>query len=234
MLRLWQSGHQVVFGVRITLPDPPLVAAARRLFYRVAHWLSEEDLPLDAGEFRLVDACVLRELRRVRDVRPYVRGLISTMGFSQIAFPYERAARTAGVSKFPFWKMVELGLDGILNHSLVPLRLASLIGMLVGLGTMILIFAYLAGRLLFGQTWPAGFATTTILLLLGITLNAFFLGIIGEYLGRIFLHMKRPIRLAVESEIGPEQRREAPRSRGDIQAGDGSATEPPSGRVRAA
>nr|WP_310524532.1 glycosyltransferase family 2 protein [Polymorphobacter sp.] len=191
LLALREQGHQVVYGVRRSLKEGFVVSTARRLFYRVIRAMSEDDLPLDAGEFRLVDACILAELRKVDDTSPYLRGMISAMGFSQIGFAYDRQDRTAGESKFPLGKMLALAIDGLLNHSLLPLRFASILGLFVGVTTMLLIIGYLAGRLLFGQHWPDGFATTTLLLLLGITLNALFLGVIGEYLGRIFMQSKR-------------------------------------------
>src|SRR3546814_18925403 len=114
------------------------------------------------------------------------------MGFSQIGFEYDRRARVAGKSKFPFKAMLGLAVDGVLNHSLVPLRIASAVGLLVGSFTFVLMFVYLAGRLIFGQDWPAGFATTTLLLLMSISMNALFMGVLGEYLGRIFLQSKKP------------------------------------------
>lgn len=191
MLKLWRQGHQVVYGVRRSLKDSFLVALLRRTFYWAIRRLSEDDLPLNAGEFRLVDRRILDELRAVDDTSPYVRGLISSMGFSQIGFEYDREARVAGESKFPLRAMLSLAIDGILNHSLIPLRLASMCSLILGGITFVLATVYLIGKLLFGQDWPAGFATTTILLLLSVTLNAMFLGIIGEYLGRIFMQSKR-------------------------------------------
>ena len=191
MLELWQQGHEVVYGVRETLQDGRVTRATRRLFYRGIAAMSEDDLPLDAGEFRLVDRCILDELRNVDDTSPYLRGLISSMGFSQVGFPYARQARVAGQSKFPLRAMLGLAMDGVLNHSLIPLRIASAVGLLVGSLTFLLMFIYLVGRLIFGQHWPAGFATTTLLLLMSITMNALFLGIIGEYLGRVFMQSKR-------------------------------------------
>lgn len=191
MLTLWQQGHKVVYGVRRSLPDGLVVTAARRLFYRLIRALSDDDLPADAGEFRLVDRCILTELRKVEDTTPYVRGLISAMGFSQVGITYDRAARIAGVSKFPFTKMLGMAVDGLLNHSLVPLRIASLTALAVGTITSGLIVAYLAAHFVFGREWPPGFATTTLLLLLSIMLNAMFFGILGEYVGRIFLQAKR-------------------------------------------
>jgi len=201
MLDLWRAGNNVVYGIRRTLRDALATRLMRRGFYRFINALSEDELPHDAGEFRLVDATILAALRQVRDVTPYLRGMISAMGYTQIGIEYDRAERTAGKSKFPLKKMIELALDGVLNHSLIPLRVASGVGVVVGLCTLLLIFGYLVARLAFGHAWPAGFATTTMLLLMSITLNAFFLGIIGEYLGRIFLHLKRLHRPLVEVEL---------------------------------
>jgi glycosyltransferase involved in cell wall biosynthesis len=201
MLERWREGHQVVYGIRRSLADGPVTAAMRRVYYYLVNALSEDELPVNAGEFRLVDGRILAELRKVSDTSPYLRGLISSMGYSQVGLEYDRGARVAGESKFPLSKMISLGLDGVLNHSLIPLRMASGIGMLVGFCTLLLLVGYLVGRVIFGQNWPAGFATTTLLLLLGITLNALFLGIIGEYLGRIFQQVKDRPRPIVEAIV---------------------------------
>ncbi|MGL4235867.1 glycosyltransferase family 2 protein [Tabrizicola sp.] len=201
MLAKWREGHQVVYGVRRSLPDGPVVAAARRLFYALITWMSEDDLPRNAGEFRLTDRRILDELRGIEDHSPYVRGLISGMGFSQVGFEYDRQARTAGTSKFPFRAMLSLAIDGMINHSLLPLRIASFISLAVGLLTFVLMAGYLFGRLIFGQDWPAGFATTTVLLLMSITLNAMFMGILGEYVGRIFMQAKDLHRPIVEASL---------------------------------
>ncbi|MXU65225.1 glycosyltransferase family 2 protein [Oceanomicrobium pacificus] len=190
MLEKWREGHQVVYGIRRSLADGPLVAFARRAFYAVINWLSEDELPLNVGEFRLVDRRILNELARVRDSSPYLRGLIAAMGFSQVGLEYDRQDRIAGTSKFPFKAMLSLAIDGIVNHSLVPLRLATLVGMSVAVITFLMLVIYLIGKLVFGQDWPAGFATTTVLLLLSMMLNAMFFGIVGEYLGRIFMQAK--------------------------------------------
>ncbi len=213
MIDTWRKGYHVVYGIRRTLPDGPVVAALRRGFYTIIDSISNDDLPRNAGEFRLTDRRILDELRRVDDRSPYVRGLISGMGFNQTGFEYDRAARTAGESKFPLRAMLSMAIDGLINHSLVPLRLASLISLCVGTATFLLMMFYIIGKLFLGQEWPAGFATTTILLLMAITLNAMFLGIIGEYIGRIFLQSKNLNRPLVEHELNtPEEGRDpAPR-----------------------
>ena len=119
---------------------------------------------------------------------------------------YIRAARVAGQSKFPFRAMLGLAVDGLVNHSLLPLRLASTVSLLAGLLTFLVLLGYLVGKLLFGQEWPPGFATLAILLLMSMTLNAMFLGILGEYIGRIFLQTKNinaPIVEAALNAPGP-------------------------------
>ncbi len=201
MLDIWRQGYHVVYGVRRSLPDGRIVAAARRSFYAIINAISSDDLPPNAGEFRLTDRRILDELRRVEDRSPYVRGLISGMGFSQKGFAYDRQAREAGHSKFPFLAMFSLAVDGMINHSLLPLRLASLISLAIGTLTFLLLMGYVIGKVAFGADWPAGFATTTVLLLLSMTMNAMFLGILGEYVGRIFLQSKNIGEPIVEAEL---------------------------------
>ncbi|KPH59876.1 glycosyltransferase family 2 protein [Novosphingobium sp. ST904] len=201
MLKLWRVGHQVVYGIRRTLADGFMVATLRRAFYHFISWISDDDLPVNAGEFRLVDRRILVELQKVDDASPYLRGLISAMGFSQVGLEYDRGDRVAGESKFPLKSMISLAVDGVLNHSLMPLRIASISGIVIGVLSLLLTFTYLVGRVLLGQAWPAGFATTTILLLMSISINAIFMGILGEYVGRLFLQAKRGTKPIVEERL---------------------------------
>ena len=112
-----------------------------------------------------------------------------------------RRDRVAGKSKFPFRAMVGLAVDGVLNHSLVPLRIASMTGLVIGALSLLLTFVYLIGSLVFRQDWPAGFATTTILLLMSISINAIFMGILGEYLGRVFMQSKHRAEPLIEARL---------------------------------
>jgi len=199
-LRKWQEGYLVVFGVRKTRSEGPIITAARKVFYRLINFLSEDELPHDAGDFRLVDRRVVDELKRIYDSSPYLRGTIASLGFNQVGIPYDRLERTQGDSKFNFSSLFSLALDGIVNHSVVPLRLASYTGIFTFIAALVLMLGYTAGKILLGKHWPAGFTTTTTLILLSLSLNALFMGIIGEYLGRIFLQVKRrPITIIEES-----------------------------------
>jgi dolichol-phosphate mannosyltransferase len=198
----WEQGATVVYGVRRGRQEGPLITLLRKVFYRLIDALSEVRLPLDAGDFRLVDRVVLDELGKIDDAHPYLRGIIAAMGFRQEGVPYDRAARLAGESKFDFGSLLKLAVDGILAHSIVPLRIATYTGLAVSLLTFLGVLAYVVGRVFFGQAWPAGFATVTVLVLLSTSLNALFLGVIGEYLGRIYQQVKkRPVAI-VERRLG--------------------------------
>ena len=180
--------------------------STRQLFYRIIDSLSEDDLPLDAGDFRLVDRCVLNELRKFEDYQPYLRGTIAALGFEQIGIPYERAERDRGQSKFSVKQLIGLALDGIFNHSVVPLRIATYLGLAISCATLLAIVGYLVGRLFLGKNWPPGFATIIALILGSLSLNALFLGIIGEYLGRIYRQVKRRPLTMVEREVNAVQK----------------------------
>ena len=190
-----------VYGVRTTRQEGWWMNATRKLFYRLIDSLSEEPLPLDAGDFRLVDRRVLDELLKVEDNQPYLRGTIAALGFEQIGIPYSRAERKHGKSKFSFGQLIGLALDGILNHSVVPLRIATYLGLLISSATFLGAMVYGIRRIVFGRSWPAGFATLVILILGSLSLNALFLGIIGEYLGRIYRQVKRRPLTIIEREL---------------------------------
>jgi len=201
-LDYWEAGYKVVYGVRRSRPEESrLLHGLRRLFYRLIDALSEDHLPHDAGDFRLIDRVILDELRGMADQQPYLRGTISAMGFRQIGVPYDRSARERGSSKFTLSKLVALALDGILHHSTVPLRLASFVGF--GVTTVALLGAvyYIIARLFFRSDWPVGLASSSILMLLSIGMNALLLGIIGEYIGRIYKNVKQMPFTIVEAVI---------------------------------
>lgn len=201
-IKQWEQGHYVVYGVRSSRKESWLMNSTRRIFYRLIDSLSEDDLPLDAGDFRLVDRRVLEELKSFDDYQPYLRGTVAALGFSQIGIPYNRAERARGTSKFSFGELVGLALDGILNHSVVPLRIATYTGLTVSVLTLLAIVGYSIARLWFGASWPPGFASIIVLILGSLGLNALFLGIIGEYLGRIYKQVKRRPLTIIEREIG--------------------------------
>jgi dolichol-phosphate mannosyltransferase len=200
-LRKWEEGYKVVYGVRLARPEPWWLLATRRFYYRFLDFISEDHLPPDAGDFRLIDRRVIELLRGNTDAQPYLRGLIAAMGFNQIGIPYNRDARLAGKSKFNFSRLLALGMDGILQHSTVPLRIASIVGVITCLFAIFISVYYFFTRLFFPESWPPGLASNNILLLFSIGMNAIFLGIIGEYLGRIYKNMRKAPLTIIEHTI---------------------------------
>ncbi len=150
-LRLWSQGYHVVYGIRRFRKEKKWITLLRKIFYRLINTLSEDYLPLDAGDFRLVDRCILNELKNIEDSQPYLRGAIAAMGFRQIGIPYDRKERILGESKFSFGDLIGLALDGILNHSIIPLRIATYTGLLVSTTTFLAMGIYFIGKFLLGQ-----------------------------------------------------------------------------------
>jgi len=186
---LWQQGYEVVYGIRKKRPDGFLLHAFRKLGYWIIDKISEYPIPRDVGDFRLVDKKVVNVLLRMKTANPYLRGMIAGLGFNQTGVPYDRDARTAGESKFAVSRLVRLGLTAVFNHSTVPLRAASFLGVIILLTSILGTIYYVFLKLLHPEI-PQGLASIHILVLFGIGLNSFFLGIIGEYLLRIYLMLR--------------------------------------------
>ncbi len=200
-LAKFEEGYDVVYGIRRSRQEGFLINGLRAVFYRIIDSLAEDDLPHNAGDFRLVSQRVIDAMKQIDDYHPYIRGMIAALGFRQTGIPYDRAKREKGKSKFSFRQLMSLAVDGILSHSIIPLRIASLTALAMSAITLIGIVFYVIGNFVFGQEWPAGFVTTTVLLLLSITLNALFLGVIGEYLGRIYQQVKKRPITVIETTI---------------------------------
>ncbi len=193
MVEKWREGHDVVYGVRSRRAgESALKLATASAFYRILRGLTKVDIPVDVGDFRLMSRRATDQLKGMREQDRFVRGLVSWIGFNQTGVEYEREARFAGETKYPFRKMFKFALDGITSFSTVPLRLASWLGYAASLFA----FVYLAS--VFIQKWMGqtvdGWATIMVaMLFLGGT-QLICLGIMGEYLGRIFTEIKgRPL-----------------------------------------
>lgn len=200
-IRLWRLGHDLVVGIRTKRAESRLMTFLRNAFYRFLNRISEEPIEVDAGDFRLVDRSILDQLRVIEDARPYVRGLISQLARNPARVSYARDRREFGKSKFPLLQLVRLGLDGIYAQSIVPLQIATYIGIAIATATLVAAGVYAAGRLIAPESWPAGFATTTVLILFGISLNALFLGIIGQYVARIYQQLRLRPTVVVEQAL---------------------------------
>lgn len=198
----WQRGAQVVFAVRAKrLGESWLKRSTAAAFYRIINRLTELHIPLDSGDFRLLDRQVVLALREVREHHRFMRGLSVWLGFRQASVQYVRHHRFAGVSKYPLRKMLRFAADGITSFSYVPLQLATTLGFIAAgmalLGIPAVLLLRLSGYLAF-----EGQATTlsSVLLLGGVQL--IFLGIIGEYLGRIYNEVKKRPLYILSARLG--------------------------------
>jgi glycosyltransferase involved in cell wall biosynthesis len=192
----WREGFDVVYGTRVDRDGESwLKKVTAKAFYRVINRLSNTGIPADTGDFRLMSRRVLDALRQLRERQRFMKGLFAWVGFPHVSIPYQRQPRVAGASKFNYWRLWNFAIEGITGFSTAPLRVATYIG----LGTALLAFAYgawiVAKTLLWGdpvQGWPTLMAV--VLFLGGVQLMA--LGVIGEYLGRLYLEVKqRPLYL---------------------------------------
>jgi glycosyltransferase involved in cell wall biosynthesis len=194
MVKLWRAGNDVVYGVRESREgESGFKLLTARLFYRVISGLSDVDIPADTGDFRLIDRRAVDAILSMPERHRLLRGICSWVGFVQTPFPYRRSARFAGVTKYPFKKMLALALDGIISFSTVPLRLLTIAGMLTALLSLAGIVYALVARTL-THHWVQGWATLFIGLLFFSGMQMICLGIMGEYIGRIYTEVKqRPL-----------------------------------------
>ena len=189
-LKTWEDGYHVVYAVRKTRQEHALKQFAYRAFYRILQKISNIPIPLDSGDFCLMDRVVVDTIKSMDERHRFVRGLRSWVGFRQIGLEYDRDKRQAGEVKYTFSKLMKLALDGIFSFSYFPLQLASYTGFAVSGLSFFAIAVYLYKKLFVGHE-PQGFPTlvTVVLFLGGIQLIS--LGVIGEYIGRIYDEVKR-------------------------------------------
>ncbi|MFT3763479.1 MAG: glycosyltransferase family 2 protein [Pseudoxanthomonas sp.] len=192
----WREGHDDVHGTRIERDGEGwLKRATAHAFYRIIGRLSKTPIPADTGDFRLLSPRALAALRQLRERHRFMKGLFGWVGFDQVAIPYHREARMAGRSKFGFWKLWNFALEGITSFSTAPLRVATYLGVLTALLAFVYAVYIVVKALLWGDAvagWPT--MMVVILFLGGVQLVA--LGLIGEYLGRLYEEAKqRPLYL---------------------------------------
>jgi len=202
MLDRWRHGADVAYGLRQEREgETAFKLWTAKAFYRVINRLSEVRIPLDTGDFRLMDRKVVDALLSMPERDRFVRGLVAWAGFRQEAVSYRRAARFAGTTKYPLAKMVRFALDGILSFSFVPLRLATWMGLSAGALAVVGILYALVLRLL-TNIWVPGWTLLFIALLFFGGVQLVFLGVIGEYLGRVYGEVKRRPLYLVKERLG--------------------------------
>jgi len=198
-IRKWEAGYKIVIGVKEKSEESPLFFAVRKLYYNVIGRLSEIHLIKNFTGFGLYDRKVIEILRRIDDPYPYFRGLICDIGFERAEIPYVQPARRRGFTKNNFYTLYDIAMLGITNHSKVPLRLATMTGFAVAFFSLLVALGYFLYKLVFWDSFTVGIAPLVIGLFFFGSVQLFFIGIIGEYIGSIHTQvLKRP--LVVEKE----------------------------------
>jgi dolichol-phosphate mannosyltransferase len=201
MLARWREGYDVVYAVRQKRKEGLLKRTAYKGFYWLLRRVSYLDIPLDSGDFSLIDRKVIDILQSMPERNRFVRGLRTWVGFRQVGYEYAREARFAGESKYNLAKLMKLAFDGLVSYSYVPLRLVSNVGMLVSMSALAYM-AYLVIARLFGGTPIAGWTSTVVIVLFLGGVQLLSLGVIGEYIGRIFEEVKHRPHYVVRERVG--------------------------------
>ncbi|GAA3364131.1 glycosyltransferase family 2 protein [Saccharopolyspora gregorii] len=194
MIDAWRGGAEIVSARRRTRRDTRFKRLTAHSYYRLLHNLAEVDIPVDTGDFRLLDRRAAEELRGFRERSRFIRGMVASMGFQQTEVLFDRDERAAGETKYPLRKMVRLAADGVTGFSTAPLKLITRIGFLsLGLAALGILYA-VALRLFFPQITVSGWTMIMVVMLFLGGVQMLSLGVIGSYIGRIYDEVRqRPL-----------------------------------------
>lgn len=199
-VRLWREGYDVVYGQRVERDsDTATKRATAGLFYRIFNSVSAQKIEPNVGDFRLMSRPVVEATRQLRERNRFMKGLFAWVGFRSIGVPYVRTQRSAGMTKFNYWKLWNFALDGITSFSTAPLRIWTYVGFTVALLAVIYTAVILTQTLAFGRDVP-GYASLMIVVLMLGAAQMVSLGVLGEYIGRLYIETKqRPVYLVQET-----------------------------------
>ncbi len=198
-LSKWREGYKVVLGVKAAAEESVLMFGIRRVGYFVIDRLSEVRQVRNNTGFGLFDQAVVKVLRQLQDPYPYFRGIVAELGFPYATIPYTQPKRTRGISKSRLYTLYDLGIQGVVNHSKIPLRLATMLGFVSSVVSFLAAAVYFVMKMLFWYNLPIGIAPLIIGLFCAASVQLLFLGVLGEDVGAIYTQVRgRP--LVVERE----------------------------------
>jgi glycosyltransferase involved in cell wall biosynthesis len=199
---LWEQGYDVVYGVRSDrTSDTLLKRTTANLFYRVFNALSDYPIPASTGDFRLMDRRVVEALKQLPERNRFMKGLFAWVGFRQVGVPYVRPARMAGETAWGYRKLFRFAVDGVTAFTTLPLRIWTLVGVGAAVLAVIAAVALIARVLLVGRDVP-GYASLMVALLFGFALQMIALGVLGEYIGRMYQEVKGRPTYLVKDRVG--------------------------------
>lgn len=192
-LREWDQGYKVVMGVKTQSSESPIMFAVRKLYYGLSGKLSEIKLVHNFTGFGLYDRIVIDQLREIDDPYPYFRGLVADLGHDAARIPFTQPRRKRGITKNNFFTLYDLAMLGVTNHSKVPLRVATMAGFLLSAVSLLIALGYLVAKVFFWSKFAMGTAPILIGFFFFMSVQLFFIGMIGEYVGSIHTQvLKRP------------------------------------------
>jgi glycosyltransferase involved in cell wall biosynthesis len=198
-VRKWQEGYKIVLGQKTKSEESPLFFLIRKAYYNIINRLSEIELVKNATGFGLYDKRVVEDMRRIDDPYPYFRGLICDLGYERALVPFTQPTRKRGITTNNFYRLWDLAMLGITNHSKVPLRLATFAGLGVSALSFLTAFGYLIYKLLYWDSFQVGTAPLVIGMFFIGAVQLVFIGLLGEYIGAIHTQvLRRP--LVIEKE----------------------------------
>jgi glycosyltransferase involved in cell wall biosynthesis len=190
-IKKWEEGYKIVLGIKIKSKENKLMFLIRRLFYYIMFKIADTEQIKNFTGFGLYDKKFVDILRNLDEPYPYFRGLVSEFGFQRIEIPYTQLRREKGKTKNNFYTLYDVAMLGFVNHSKVPLRLASFIGFSVSLISILIAFGYLIYKLVFWYSFQLGTAPLVIGIFFFGGVQLFFLGMLGEYIGSIYTQVKK-------------------------------------------
>lgn len=201
-IKKWKEGYEVVYAIRKNRSkDSLLKRVPAKLFYKIYNCLSRDEIPENVGDFRLMDRKVVNAILQMPERSRFMKGIFDWVGYKKIAIPYDRQCRSAGISKWNNWKLWNFALDGITASTSVPLRIWSYIGGVISLCAFLYAIFIMAKTIVFGVDVP-GYASIIVCVLFLGGLQLLSLGIIGEYIGRIFIEVKQRPLYIIKEKIG--------------------------------
>jgi dolichol-phosphate mannosyltransferase len=222
LIRLWEEGHEIVYVERESASDYAAYKFLSNIFYRLLKSLASVDIPRNAGEFRLLDRKVVDFLGRLTEHTRYLRGLTVWPGLRQGSIHIERPPRLQGKTNYNFNRSLLVAIDGMVSFSVAPLRLATLAGGTIAIGSMLLGLVYGVLKIFFSTTFGRGWTSLIVSIFFIGGVQLMFLGVLGEYVGRIFLEVQnRPVYM-VDYELGfrePASSTDSRRGRGNDEQG---------------
>lgn len=198
-LKKWEEGYKTIVGTKKTSQESSLMFSIRKLYYRTVNKLSNINLIDNFTGFGLYDRDVIEHMRSINDPYPYFRGLVAEIGLKIYEIPYDQPIRVRGITSNNFFTLYDIGMLGIISHSLVPLRIATMAGFLISFLSIAVALIYFILKLIFWNSFSLGLAPVVIGIFFFSAVQLFFVGILGEYLGSVHTYSKkRP--LVIEKE----------------------------------